>query len=432
MTQHATSRLSTPDIAARFIVTAAGLSLNDVASNALNIGQAVSLAIFASAITIIVLTRSRLSPSLIAFAAAILSYLSIGGIFSVANGADFLSPASGTRSPAAYLQSYSASILILWSIAIYVASLTTPDRASRFLRYCRNVFVLTTAAILLSPILEPLFPSANYTSDFRMRGLFSNPNEAAQAALFALALCIFVPPRRTSMRSLFLGLTSCAVAVTLSKGAIVLLILTGGYLALRRGGIGRALLATLSVCVVLVALQNAGSVFEALVTQHWIPIPESQHQRILSIGALLDGRVDAATTTGRTLLWQLSLERIGETFPAGSGLGTFHHLEGGLLEANIWQGSHNVFLMVLGESGPIPLLLLILALVIATSRSLQLSAATREFCLLSILFLTVFWMSGHTGLAIRFHDFILALVIGLGTRSYTASPKAAYPHRVAQ
>lgn len=423
MTRRAPVRLSAPDFAARYIVLAAGLSLNDVASKTFNISQAASFGIVVGALAIIALTpRPRLSPALMLIALSIVSYVALGAVYSAANGADLFLATEGSRSPLDYIEAYAGSVLILWTIATYVASIPSRDDVEAFLRFCRNVFLFTALAIWLSPYLERFFTAATYTSDFRMRGLFSNPNEAAQAALFSLLLCVLVPPKRRLTRYLLLALTSGAAVITLSKGAIVLAIMIMAYLFVRQRHLARTFLALLSCGIALVALQNAETLFAAVVSQEWIPIPESQQQRILAIGQLLGGRVDADTTTGRTFLWQLSLERIQDQLPEGAGLGTFHHLVGGIAEANVWQGAHNVFLMILGESGPLPLLILLLGLLAATSRSLRLPAELREFSLLCLVFLVIFWMSGHTGLAIRFHDLMLALVVGLGARSWGARP----------
>lgn len=88
-------------------------------------------------------------------------------------------------------------------------------------------------------------------------------------------------------------------------------------------------------------------------------LPE-QLLRVEQVLSVFSGEVDDKVTTGRFGLWKLGFERIDTTFPFGNGIGNMHRMEGGYLGTDgEWLGVHNTYLMVLGEAGLVPLLLLV-------------------------------------------------------------------------
>ena len=78
-----------------------------------------------------------------------------------------------------------------------------------------------------------------------------------------------------------------------------------------------------------------------------------------------DGLICAALATDRPLLWRLGFEKAMETPVFGHGLATLAYMEGAPIGHHGKPlGTHNLYLMLLGEAGIVPLLLFVSALVL--------------------------------------------------------------------
>ena len=87
--------------------------------------------------------------------------------------------------------------------------------------------------------------------------------------------------------------------------------------------------------------------------------PDSAQVSSDGLDLMLKGeRTDYGSIGGRPGLWRLALEKSLQSPLIGNGLGTFQHLEGGLLNyMNRPAGVHNLYLRLFGEAGFAPLLL---------------------------------------------------------------------------
>lgn len=397
-------RLSADALAARWIVVATSLSLNDVGSRVFGIGQLVSVALLAASVLLIANRGHRaLSLPFAALMLAILLYVSLGGLFA--------SWTDNEQEIGKYVVTYGATIALIWSIAGYVASLSA-EATLRFLAFTRGAFVISALAIYASPLLETLYPTAASTGQ-RFSGLFSNPNEAAYAAFCAVIFVHFVPFRSRVLQLSVLLTTYVAVLLPLSKGAALLLMMFLSFLILRRTSGPRLILLLTISGFIAVGIVRAEELLLAVTQQEVLPLSSSQQARVLAIAQILDGQFDAGVTTGRTTLWEIAIQRIVENFPLASGLGEFHHMEGGILEAQVWQGAHNTFLMIVGEAGLLPATFLAISIVTALARSRRLTEKTQLLAtgLLALLLWTA--MSSHTMLEVRFQNLALAIVLGL-------------------
>jgi len=103
--------------------------------------------------------------------------------------------------------------------------------------------------------------------------------------------------------------------------------------------------------------------------------------------------------------------------PWGAGLGEFHAMEGGIrkiaggIELNEWLGIHNTYLMILGEGGLVPLLVLAAFLVSLFIRGMRAPHRTIVFGFTIILMADM--LVGHHVLLLRFANVVIAVILAL-------------------
>jgi O-antigen ligase len=272
------------------------------------------------------------------------------------------------------------------------------------------MFLLAAASVWASPILYQYYVNLPLSAQQRMGGFFGNPNEAAMASLVAVALVLGVPFRNRLLQISLPLMAVGAIALTFSKTAMSCLVLILAWHVFQRAkGIMLFILPAAAV-LAIVTIQDV-DVPTLIAENSWIELDPSQKIRILAVGKILGGEIDENTTTGRTYLWALVVERAWDRFPLGSGIGSGHNVIGGIVENDVWQGAHNSFIMILGESGPLPAALLaasIIVLFVAVKRNPIGQAG------LSCLFILVIdMMATHGALATRYHNLMLAVVMGL-------------------
>lgn len=401
--------LTIPDLAARFLVVAAGLSLNDLFTRAFNVGQVASPAMFlaTAALLLRVNARSMRLPTILLLG-ALASYIGLGMVFSIAQGELFVT--------FKYLYIYAASGVFALGLINYVVTTENDDTVRKFFLFTRNVYTISAALILVSPLLDKILVFSEHFKDGRFRGLFSNPNEASYVGIFAWILCAAFPFKDRRLQILAALAIIGGVVCTLSKSGIVVLVAVMIYQAFDLKRPNRTLALIFAAAFGLVMLQNVRYLVSQIITHYSWALSSSQMIRLVQITSILGGQIDSATSTGRTLLWQLALERFASNFPLGGGLGSFHFLVGGISERGVWQGAHNLFLMILGEAGPVPLLLLLLMGGICVSKALSLPGPVRKFLLLIWFTLTLNALSGHNTLELRHVLVILAIALGLTIR----------------
>lgn len=401
--------LSATDLAARVLVVVAGLSLNDLFTRAIGVGQVASPAMFVASVILLLRVNGRAMalPSLL-FLGVLASYVVLGLLFSVLQG--------NVGGAIRYLYMYIASGAIVLSIVTYILTVKDDTTLYNFLRFTRTVFTISAALILVSPILDQVLPYSIYAIDGRFRGVFANPNEASYLGVFAWVLCTAIPYNNRRLQTVAVLAIVAGVIATLSKGGIIILVALMAYKAFDIKRPTRTAVFMFLAAMSLLLVQMLQYVVSQILLLYSSALSASQVIRILQVTGLLSGQIDSATTTGRTLMWQLSLERFAADFPMGGGLGSFHFLAGGIRENGVWQGSHNLYLMILGEAGPIPVVLLLLMVVVSAAAALSLTGRFREFLLLMWIALVANGVQSHNTLELRYVLVILAITLGLTIR----------------
>ena len=419
------TRMRTADVAARSLAAACALNLNGVVSMTFDLGQVASIVMFVTSLYLILKRgHAAWSPPLTVLFLALVSYLILASIF--------FDPLQTVYEPEKFYQAYGGSVLIIWAMAGYTASLDPGLQLESFLRFLRNVFLLAAASVWASPILYQYYVNLPLSAQQRMSGFFGNPNEAAMASLIAVALVLGVPFRSRLLQISLLLMAMGAIALTFSKTAMSGLVVILAWHVFQRAKGAMLFLLPIAAVSAIVVIQDV-DVPTMIAENPWIELDQSQKNRILAVGKILGGEIDENTSTGRTFLWGLVIEKAWDRFPLGSGIGSAHNVIGGIVENDVWQGAHNSFIMMLGESGPLPVALLaasIITLLLAVMRNPIGQAG------LSCLFILVIdMMATHTALATRYHNLMLAVVLGLVAHRRLATlrrPEPAWPPAAAQ
>lgn len=395
------------DTAARLLVFLIGLNVNGVLNLWLGLGQPVSFLIFASAIYLALSINPEKALKSLAFKAffvSIISYLLLGSVF--------YSNFDSVSEPARYWRAYGSTLLIVYALSAYIARLPTIQDYENIIAFTRNIFFIAGASVWLSPWLYTLYVNLPPSAEQRMGGFFGNPNEAAMVSLLGIALVILQPYKRSVINFLVVAVLIVSVLLTFSKTGMLLLLVIAfvwGVSALK----GFRLVMALAVLPLgILALNDLPNTLSLLVDSPMLDLDPSQKRRIMVLPTVLAGEINQETTTGRTFLWGLALKSVIETFPLGLGLGSMHHIIGGLEEFGVWQGAHNTFLMVAGESGVLPLLLIIfsfgsLFLGILAVNAVRLGLFFAFLILLVDMFVT------HGAMATRYHNLGVALLFGI-------------------
>lgn len=367
------------------------------------VGEMVSLLILGAAV-ILIFFRGRYAWSLpfALLTSAIVSYLLFGTAFH--------DPVQSSEPASKYYRAYGGALLILWGLVGYVASLAAGPGLVRFLIFIRNIFLVSAASVWMSPALYQLYVNLPFSAQQRMGGFFGNPNEAAMVSVLAVALTLALPFGSRIFQTAALAMACIAVFMTFSKtGIICLIFVLVWHLVRNTKGYWRAMLFVCAL-VALAVVQNPNIIIEAVAEHPALELDSTQKSRLLAIERILGGQIDERTTTNRTILWEITVDDALEDFPLGRGLGSGHHIVGGLFELGVWQGAHNTFLMMLRESGVLPLLLLVAAMGATVLASFRYARWSIELTCLFVLLIDM--MATHGALATRYHNVMLAVVLG--------------------
>lgn len=312
------------------------------------------------------------------------------------------------------------------------------DELERILQMLKLFLLASCIFVLLSPILGEHF---NYiVASDRASGLFENPNEAGVASLLCLVLIYAYPAQNRLIVLIQTVIALSALALTFSKTGILTLALFVGLILIQKRSIKLFCLAIASFGLAAMALAYVRD-------NELVHFTFDQRERIADILSIFGGEISTKTTTGRTDLWVVGIERILNHLPWGSGIGEFHALEGTrrtvmypddssrVMYGN-WLGVHNAYLMVLGEAGLLPFLLLMSWLIRLFVRASQ--APERGVAFAFGIVVCMDMMAAHGSLSFRLVNVAVALMMAFGerpsfllSRQRQLSPllSAAYPLR---
>lgn len=350
--------------------------------------------------------------------AALASYLCIGIAVVIAT------PEAVRTDAWDYLDRYLRSILLI--VAATVGGDIVLRRAGRE-RTLLGVLVLLTAScvfMLASPLLMSVFRNPPVDGDFRYFGTFANPNEAGFVASLAVVLAIaFIRAGRFTVVG-YGGLFVAASASigTYSRTAIAILAFLLAQGALKARGRERWRFLAALVVVGWLFTRTLANLDAGL-------LAGPQVERLYSLFDMVESRsTNDVSMGGRLTLWQIALERTLDSPLVGSGLGRLHSLEEApLSDEGIPLGAHNMYLMLWGEAGFIPVTLFVLFL--AGLLRFGMSGRQGDLTAAAVggwgLVLLLSGLTSHSVLLSRPGNFVMGLT--LAATAVIRSPRAPPP-----
>lgn len=330
-------------------------------------------------------------------------------------GALFFNPLETEANFSSFVQTYFGSVLIVWAMILYTSYAEKRGKLGGVLIFIRNLTVVAAVSVIASPVLFELYSNLPPSFTYRFSGFFINPNEAGMVSSIGLGFILSVPFRSKLIQMTAIAVAVVAVALTLSKASMSLaLVIMLVYISKMYRGIA-GFLVVLIIGFTFFGGLNDIQVFERIVNYEGVNLSESQKERILEFGTLITlVSLDSDITTGRTDLWRLGLDRVLDTFPSGAGFGSLHSIEGGIQNYNSaysWQGVHNTFLMLLGEAGLLPAILLVVSILLVGRKAVTKRKSNLEIIL--FLGLMVDMLSTQGAFAVRYQNIFTGLLFGM-------------------
>lgn len=317
------------------------------------------------------------------------------------------------------LRVYLFNCLLLALVAAHVAR--SSDAAVRGLIGVARIALLVSVASVLFTRFNP--PTPAYAGEFvygmyRPAGFFASPNDAAMACVLFLNFVLYRPWNQRTL-NWFAGAAAAAATVfTLSKSGFVLLLASLVlFLWIRRK---RMVLAVVTVAVLSV-LASARPIFDVFAPRAFSLRSSGTERaftnRLEDVVDLVEGNPTARAVGFRHELWPDGITLIRDTFPHGSGFGSFRALEGSVFgtELSDWYGIHNMYLLVAGEAGFVVFALLVFCYGGLLARAWWFSPRDGlPFAIIVVML--IYWGVIHNFLDHRFYIVSFAVTVGLLAR----------------
>ena len=262
----------------------------------------------------------------------------------------------------AYLFRCGMSFLIIVGAAYGGAMAARRHGPERLMGILLLLLALNCLLTLASPVLATWYQFPSPELSYRFSGVFWDANEAGLVGCLAVALGLALLGRGEASRvwGLFpaLALSVVAVLASFSRIAIVVLLLLLCCHLFSRARVARLTVMTLFFVGAGLALNVER-----------LPLQPQQAQRVESLLNLDDFDVErhalqSAFECSRFHAWGQALPRVLEAPLSGQGFGAFRFIKKSprCQEGGEFLGVHNLYLLLLGESGLIPLVLFLLFL----------------------------------------------------------------------
>lgn len=294
--------------------------------------------------------------------------------------------------------------LVMFASYKYVLFSHSQGRMHKYINLLIGIAVFGALITILSPFLgfyRPGFFQAGYkntSSLTRPAGFYMNPNSAGYHAVVTLLLVVSVLFRTKSSRILvflMIIIAFLSAFITLSKGAILMsLIVLVSYFGMGTMFFNR-LKSQSRRSLIIVGSLIVGSLawFVVFLMTQFNQLGAFEQSRLTQIMDLLGGKLNTETTTNRSDLAAVGLQWISESPILGWGFGAFHYIRYGGD-----TGIHNMFLMLIGESGIVPFLLFIVFFVFSIYKSFRIKNMEYRFLSLTFLLFTLFFANGNHNL----------------------------------
>lgn len=295
-------------------------------------------------------------------------------------------------------------LLVMFASYKYTIFVHSQGYIHRAMNVLTVIVVFSAIITILSPFLGFYNPGF-FRSDFyntsnlsRPAGFYMNPNSAGYHAVATLLVVVSILFREKSSRILvflMIIVSLFSAFITLSKGAILMcLIVIVSYFGLGTLFFNK-LRATNKRSLIIVGSLIIGALvqFVVFLMSQFNQLGAFEQSRLVQIMDLLGGKVNTETTTNRSDLATVGLQWISEAPFFGWGFGAFHYIRHGED-----TGIHNMFLMLMGESGIIPMFLYILFFVFGIYKSIKIKNMEYRFLSFTFFLFTLFFANGNHNL----------------------------------
>lgn len=294
------------------------------------------------------------------------SYLVIGFVVSINTDAELLVELYGFNLYG-YVTDTVISIVLVLSAALGGYAVLERVGMQAFLRSVLLVLTASSTAVVFTPNLRSMgvllpWNTVSNMDPLRLTGAFWDPNSAGFIGCMTatLALASLGNVRRPVFAYLALTAGSLAVFGSLSKAAIIswCVVMVFFLLLNGRGGRGPILLwvgAVALVAAIYVVKVDLGRLLRTSLAL----------ERVIStVDLVIPGKLNDASTSWRMTLWKVGLRQSLESPVVGQGLGRFYLMDNSFFSPRqeVVASVHNVYLLLLGEAGIVPLSLYLLYL----------------------------------------------------------------------
>jgi O-antigen ligase len=331
------------------------------------------------------------------YVGVVFGYLIVGFGSLVINGAELKT---------IYIVTNIISVITVMCIAAFTYSYLI-ERERSYIKPLFFMVLLSTSSIPFSPILLQIYkvPPAEIARGF---GFFANPNEGGILSVIGLGL-LLATQLPGYQKILFYTILLINSVLTFSKSAMLLFGLVS---------IAAFLTSTSKVkfrysFVILGAFMVAAYVAPIFYDN----LDRVQKRRIDQVLAIAtQGEINADTTSSRSELWKIGLDKINDNVLFGNGLGQLHHMKGGISSLGVDQGVHNVFLMLWGEAGLFVLIgFIFFCCAYLFNWFVLIKTMPKEILtitMVSFMCLMMDMMSAHNVLNLRMHNLFLGVSLG--------------------
>lgn len=316
------------------------------------------------------------------------------------------------------LRSYISSMIIYWALYHYLIHEYITQGEKRLLDILHKASFLVLLPLFFTVFGKQLrlTDAMMYVKDFgdRQIGIFTNPNTTGLHANYVLCFTLYslISNRKGKLFWLLL-IPACfyAAFLSFSKAAILMSIINlSFYLIFNLFYFHKLKLTDKFISIVFIVFIALTSYyvynnFEKLIGG----LSYAQVTRIVNTIELSQGKIDESTTSERLGIAKLVFPLISSHFIEGNGLGSFHRIVGHGL------GVHNTGLLIIGESGIIPLFLYLIFILLYLVNALKQNEVPLKYLYLSVLFtfLLISFSTSHNALDERISNVLLGLFIVL-------------------
>jgi O-antigen ligase len=240
----------------------------------------------------------------------------------------------------------------------------------------------------------------------RYSGFFANPNVAGIAICLStsIALSCINSGRLKIITLIGILLSLIAVYLTFSRSSILIFVV---LIAVQIFLVNKNKLFKWRFLIIIIGVMFV-CYFLLINMTLFLELDTDQTKRIDSLISLLHtGKIESHLRSHRDEIFFLSLERIASSPIIGNGLGSFLKLSG-----SIW-GSHNTYLMILGEAGIVTILIFLFFIyrVFVKTRKCQ-SVMIKSFVINIFITLVIACVFSHNVLQHRNMNLLIGLCIG--------------------